>query len=875
MSTVHLPPPLTVGLSSEDAARRLVESGPNTLPAPQRPSALGQLAAELIHFFALLLWGAAGLSFVAGMPQLGVAIIVVVLVNGLFAFAQEQRAERAAERLGEMLPRQVTVLRDGHPVSVDAGRVVPGDVVALTAGDRIPADSEVGDADGLLVDESMLTGESVAVAPELGDRVWAGSFVVAGSGRALVETTGGGTRLAGIAALTSSVRAPHSPLATELDRVVRTVAVLAIGVGVSFFMLSLLIGTPANDGFLFAVGVTVALVPEGLLPTVTLSLAIGAQRMAHKQALVRHLEAVETLGSTTFICTDKTGTLTRNEMNVVEVWTTDGSLRVTGVGYSPVGVLDGSAVTTERSREIARTALGCSTGRIEQRGDGWGAVGDPMEAAIDALARRLAVVEELVRPERRFAFDTQRRRESAVFGTTLVVKGAPDAVLPRCVNSGSASIEVERMASEGLRVIAVARRHVEHVDVDATADEIETELDLLGLLAFLDPAREEAADALAACRRAGIRVAMITGDHPATARAIASQVGLLGPEQIVLQGKDLPDDEALLGALLDHDGIVVSRVAPEDKLRITRALQARGHVVAMTGDGVNDGPALREADIGIAMGRSGTDVAREAADLVLLDDNFATIVAAIEQGRATFANVRRFLTYHLTDNVAELTPFVVWAISGGRFPLALGVLQILCLDIGTDLLPALALGAEAPTPGVLDRPPERRHLIDRRLLGRVFGVLGPVEALFEMTAFVVALLAAGWRPGEAFPTGPALLAASGAAFVAVVIGQMANAFACRSATSWPGRLGWTTNRLLLWAVAVELVALAAFVLIPPVADLLDHAMPPLAGLAVALATAPAVLAADALHKARHRTKGAMHGTFASAHRPREGRTINP
>jgi magnesium-transporting ATPase (P-type) len=326
-----------------------------------------------------------------------------------------------------------------------------------------------------------------------------------------------------------------------------------------------------------------------------------------------------------------------------------------------------------------------------------------------------------------------------------------------------------------------------------------------------------------------------------------------------LEGKDLPADIAELGALLDHDGVVVSRVSPVDKLHIAQALQSRGHVVAMTGDGVNDGPALQASDIGIAMGKSGTDVARAAADLVLLDDDFSTIVAAVEQGRATFANIHRFLTYHLTDNVAELTPFVVWALSGGRFPLALGVLQILCLDIGTDLLPALALGNEAPGADVLHRPPERRHLIDRSLVMRAFTVLGPAEALAEMTAFIVALVAAGWRPGESFPTGHALMAASGAAFAAVVIGQAANAFACRSATRPPRDLGWRSNRLLLWAVGVELLALAGFLLVPPVARLLDQAVPPLAGLGAAALAAPAVLLADRLHKrsraARHHRRG--------------------
>jgi magnesium-transporting ATPase (P-type) len=446
---------------------------------------------------------------------------------------------------------------------------------------------------------------------------------------------------------------------------------------------------------------------------------------------------------------------------------------------------------------------------------------------------------------------------SLVVGDRLIVKGATDALLARCGHTTGADAALEEMASRGLRVLAVATRPAVEIAADAYADAAEDQLELLGLLGLEDPPRASAADAIAACRRAGIKVAMVTGDHPATARAIATEVGLWDVDGLALEGKDLPADEQALGALLDREGVVLARAAPEDKLRIARALQARGHVVAMTGDGVNDGPALQAADIGIAMGRSGTDVAREAADLVLLDDDFATVVAAVEQGRATFSNVHRFLTYHLTDNVAELTPFVVWALSGGNFPLALGVMQILCLDIGTDLLPALALGAEPPNTRALARPPMGRHLIDGALLRRVFCVLGPTEALMEMTAFLVALLAAGWRPGDSFPTGHALLAASGAAFAAVVIGQAANAFACRSATRWPGALGWTGNRLLLAAVAVELAILAGFLLIPPVASVLDHAPPPAAGFGVAVLTAPAVLAADAVHK-RSRARRRRH-----------------
>ena len=856
------------GLSSAEAAARLAREGPNLLPSPPPRPVWREFVAQMVHFFALMLWGAGALAFLAGMPQLGVAIFVVVIVNGVFAFVQESRAEHAAERLRDLLPRRATVLRDGSRRDVDATELVTTDVVMLDAGDRVSADLRVIEAHSLTVNTSLLTGESEPVPASEGDALFAGTFVVEGEGTAVVETTGAKTRLAAIALLTRAGTRPRSPLAQELHRVVRTLALIAVCVGVGFFGVALAVGSPASDGFLFAIGVTVALVPEGLLPTVTLSLAMGAQRMADRHALIRRLESVETLGSTTFICTDKTGTLTRNEMAVVEVWTPAGSAVVAGSGYDPTPALTVDETVLPSFERIGRAAVRCSTGRAVRHDGQWVAQGDPMEAAIDTFAGRLGIeasVDEAASPVvRRYPFDPRRRRMSVVVGNTLFVKGAPDALLGRCESASGAQDALHAMASRGLRVLAVATRPMTDLPADLQADDAERDLELLGLLGFEDPPRPSAADALDACRRAGIRVAMLTGDHPATARAIAAEVGLLGPEGTVLEGTDLPDDEQVLGALLDRDGVVVARIAPEDKLRITRALQARGHVVAMTGDGVNDGPALQQADIGIAMGRSGTDVAREAADLVLLDDDFATIVVAVEQGRATFSNVHRFLTYHLTDNVAELTPFVVWALSGGRFPLALGVLQILCLDIGTDLLPALALGAEPPNTRALARPPLGRHLIDAALMRRVFGVLGPAEALMVMTAFLVGLLAAGWRPGESFPTGHALDAASGAAFAAVVIGQAGNAFACRSATRWPGALGWATNRLLLGAVAAELVALAGFLFIPPVASLLGQAVPPPAAFAVAALAAPAVLAADAIHKrarrARHgRRRGPEHG----------------
>jgi magnesium-transporting ATPase (P-type) len=849
------------GLTSTEAGKRLSQVGPNRLPEPTRTPVWRQLFAQLTHFFAAMLWVAGVLAIVGGLPELGVAIFIVIVVNALFAFAQEYRAEQAAARLKSLLPLQVMVVRDGSPLLIDADGIVPGDLVVLTDGARVPADMICVESHGLLVDTSTLTGESVPDSIGDGDTLRAGTFVVEGEGLAIVEATGASTEFARIAVLTQDTVRPDTPLTRELHRLVRTIALIAVGVGGGFFLLTLFLDTSPSDAFVFAIGITVALVPEGLLPTVTLSLAIGAQRMADQHALVRRLESVETLGSTTFICTDKTGTLTQNRMRIVEIWTPTGTLHREGTGYEPEGEI--GSPNDELLRQVtdmAAVARACSRGRAVRNADGrWIPSGDPMEAAIDSLAQQL--VDDGV-PLRavvaRFAFDPRRRRSSVATADRVYVKGAPDAVLERCHGDddtiGATRQAMQELSDRGLRVLAVAARAVDGA-TPTTADEAEADLDLLGLLAFEDPPRLEARDALAACRRAGISVAMITGDSALTAKAIADETALRPADGLVLIGAELPDDEQVLGALVDRDGVVIARVTPEDKLRIARALRARGHVIAMTGDGVNDGPALREADIGIAMGASGSDVAREAADLVLLDDNFATIVAAVEQGRATFANARRFLAYHLTDNVAELTPFMIWALSGGRFPLALGVLQILALDIGTDTLSAAALGSEPAGPHVMTQPPSSGRLLNRTVATRAFGVLGPTEALFEMTAFVVAMIIGGWSLGASFPTGPALYAASGAAFLTVVIAQSANAFACRSTRRPAWTLGWFSNRFLVISVLVELTFALAMFVIPAAAELLDQQWPPAGAWIVVLASAPAVILVDAIWKrwiARHR-----------------------
>ncbi|HET8614553.1 MAG TPA: cation-transporting P-type ATPase [Actinomycetales bacterium] len=830
----------TAGLSSDEARRRHARYGPNVLPRATGPSAARLLAGQLVHFFAVMLWVASGLALVAGMPALAVAIAVVVVLNGVFSFAQEYRADRAAQRLRDLMPTTVTVRRDGRTARLPADQLVPGDVVLLEAGDRVSADLVLLPGADLGIDESSMTGESVPAARGAGDTARAGTFVVRGRGYGEVVATGAGTAIAAIAVETQRASRPTSPLAQQLHRVVTTVAVAAVAVGIGFFGVSLLLGRAGTESFLFGVGVMVALVPESLLPTVTLSLARAAQRMAGRHALVRRLESVETLGATTFLCTDKTGTLTRNEMAVVEFRSPAGTVTVAGEGYAPSATLSGTAAAVAALERAADSARRCvPDSHALHKGDRWVAVGDPMEVALAVLGVRLHLGDAgptaSVSP-----FDAVRKRSSVVDGSGRHVIGAPDSVVPLCVaGTAGADDDVAAMADRGLRVLAVAI---------GSATGGEHDLELLGLVGLEDPPRTDVSDAVRRCHDAGIRIAMVTGDHPRTARAIGLEVGLIASDGLVLTSAELPADDAALGELLDRDGVVVARVTPDDKLRIARTLQQRGHVVAMTGDGVNDGPALRAADIGVAMGASGTDVAREAADVVLLDDHLATIVAAIELGRATFTNIRRFLTYHLTDNVAELAPFVVWALSGGQVPLALTVLQVLALDIGTDLLPALALGAEPANPHTMEGRRRQRGLIDGPLLRRAFGVLGPAEAVWSLGAFLTVLLVDGWRLGQT-PSASLLATASGTAFAAIVLGQLANAFACRSESRWVGRTGLRGNPLLLLAVGVELVTLLSLLGVPPVADLLGGGWPSPLGWLLASGAVVVVVAVDALHKA--------------------------
>ncbi len=824
-------------MSAAEAARRRQACGPNRLERVRRRPLTLRFLEQFRSLFALLLWLGGALAFLAGMAELGWAIFAVLLVNGVFSFFQEYRAERAVEALQALLPREITVLREGFEVRVPATDLVPGDVVRLEEGDQVPADGQLLAADGLRVDQSLLTGEShpifkLPVAPdepggvpflERHELVFAGTGVVAGRGCCVVRATGMQTEIGAIAHLTQAVAEEPSPLQREMGRVTRIVTFLAVGIGVGFFLLGAATGAlPPGEGFLFALGVIVANVPEGLLPTLTLALALGVQRMARQGSLVKRLSAVETLGATTVICTDKTGTLTENRMAARSVW-------VSG------RILDPAAPEAARAGEVRgllEAAALASQATTEH--------GDPTEVALLAAGVKAGVEPEEVRAAHPllapYPFDSYRKRmtlvRAASGGVSAYTKGAPRETLGLCeaVRWDGRTVALtderrhtiladhDRLAAEGLRLLAVAVRPLPDGLVGEPAAAVERELTLLGFVALWDPIRPEVPEAVALCRRAGIRVVMVTGDYGLTAQAIARQIGL--PVEKVVTGEEVErlSPEGLRG-LLAEPGILFARTSPAHKLAIVSGLKALGEVVAVTGDGVNDAPALKAADIGVAMGRRGSEVAKEAAVMVITDDNFASIVAAVRQGRAIYANIGKFVTYIFASNVPELVPFLAFVFFG--IPLPLTLMQILAVDLGTDLLPALALGAEPPEPGVMDRPPRPRH---QRLLGagrllRAYAFLGVVEAALALLAFFWTYWVAGWRPGLPMArTGDLYRRATTMTLAGIVAAQVGNVFACRTDRESLFRVGLWSNRFVLLGIAAELGILAGLILVPPLAD---------------------------------------------------------
>jgi calcium-translocating P-type ATPase len=831
------------GLSGREAARRLEVAGPNELTRRGGRRWPGELAGQFTHPLALLLALAAALAWASGTPKLAIAIAAVIVLNAAFSFAQELQAERAVEALAAFLPERAQVLRDGTRIDIEARMLVPGDVLLIEEGERICADARLL-AGTLEVDMSTLTGESVPVTRSAGagdgtvplleamDVVFSGAECTGGEAQALVTATGMGTELGRIAALSQRVGRDESPLERQVKRAAWLIAMVAVGAGIAFLPIGLAAGLSVGAAVSFAIGLLVANVPEGLLPTITLALAVGVREMARRGALVKRLSAVETLGSTSVICTDKTGTLTQNRMRVTTVWTPGDD--------------------EESAALLAEVASSCNTADLRVPSSGTSAAGsapsgDPTEVALlEMAASRGADVTLPGREARRrrlFRFDPRLKLMSTVDeasgGLVVSVKGAPETVMARVtwirngadealVTSADRALVREVMEGcgrQGLRVLAFARRVLEPgAAVPAAREDAERDLCLIGLAALQDPPRAEVPAAIARVHRAGIRVHVVTGDNGLTAAAIARQAGIgTGPGGMrVVSGAELdamsePALDTLLGSGAE---VVFARSAPEAKLRIADALRAMGEVVAMTGDGVNDAPALRRADIGVAMGRSGTDVAREAATMVLTDDNFATIAAAVEAGRRVYDNVRKFICYIFTHAVPEVLPFVIFALSGGAVPLPLTVMEILAIDLGTDTLPALALSREPAEPGLMDRPPRGRTqgVISRGMLARSWGFLGLISATLVMAGFFLTLRHAGWQPGAATGPGTPLnlsyRQATTVAWLGIVACQVGTAFAVRTDRASLRQVGVFSNKPLLAAIAVALAFAALVVYLP-------------------------------------------------------------
>jgi len=821
------------GLSNEEAASRLLKYGPNQLRATEGTSPWQLLLSQFRNILILTLLLATVLSAFLGHAVEAIAIAVIVLLAVLLGFVQEFRAEKAIEALKKMAAPNARVIRGGAEQLVPASSIVPGDIVLIAAGDRIPADGRLIEAVNLRIEEASLTGESLpaekdasvvfpASAP-VGDRknmVFAGTTAGYGRGRAVITATGMDTEFGRIAGMLQTVDTGRTPLQKNLDEVGKSLARAALVIVIVIVGLGLMRGQPFVEILVFGIALAVAVVPEALPAVVTISLALGVQRMARRNALMRRLPAVETLGSTTVICSDKTGTLTRDEMTVRVLYADGVTVQVSGSGYRPEGgfvLPDGATELTPLFMRLLESGALCNDARLEHDKSGdWTIGGDSTEAAMLVAARKAGIDQALLKErypriaEEPFSSETKRmvtvhRDGESVFS---IVKGAPEVLLPASsfflTNDGQRALDqgvvqqimgaAETMGSDALRVLAVAVREGVS-DTDATEG-----LLFLGLVGMIDPPRTEAKEAVGRCIEAGIRPVMITGDHPVTARAIAAELGILRQGRVAT-GAELQDidDAALRNMVADID--VFARVAPEHKLRIVEALQATGQVVAMTGDGVNDAPALKRADIGISMGITGTDVSREASAMTLTDDNFSTIVSAVEEGRGIYDNIRKYLTYLLSSNIGELGLMAGATLMG--IPLPLSAVQILYVNLATDGLPALALAVDPADPGIMKRLPNdpKKGIFTKPVLALM--LVGGIWST------IVNLVLFEW----ARHSGRSLREAMTMTFVSLVLIQFFKAYNFRSDTM-PVVFRPFTNHWLNLAVAWELVMLLAIIYVP-------------------------------------------------------------
>jgi len=833
------------GLDVDEARRRLLAYGPNELTAGTRKSALRLFAEQFSNAMILVLIGAAILTAAIGDLKDTAVILAIVALNGIVGFIQEFQAEKAMDALKRMTSPSTRVIRGGETMIVPATELVPGDVVRLDAGDVVTADLRLIEAQSLRINEAALTGESepaskttsplpsvtAALLADQRNIGFSGTAVTYGRGLGLVVATGMETALGRVAELLQEHGSGPTPLQRRLSTLGKRLAVAALVVCVFVFGSGLARGERADEMFLTAVSLAVAAIPEGLPAVVTIALALGARRMARRHSLIRKLPAVETLGSVTVICSDKTGTLTENRMLVERAWTPNGDYRVTGDGYAPEGAFEPEPAADAALDRLARVAAACNDASLHapaRQGDPWTIIGDPTEAALVAFAAKrgfdpAGIVAASPRIEE-LTFDSQRRRMATLHAENdhvwVAVKGALEALGP-LIDDVDATLLLqaervaERYAADGYRVLGFAERTI--ADVPARLDDAEHGLRFIGIVGMADPPRPAAAPSIAACRAAGITPIMITGDHPLTAAAIARRIDLLREGGRSLSGAELESlDDAAFDAIV-AEVAVYARTNPEQKLRIVDAWQRRGAVVAMTGDGVNDAPALKLADIGVAMGITGTEVSKEAADMVLADDDFATIVAAVEEGRRIYDNIRRFVRYLLTTNSAEIWVMALAPFLGLPFPLV--AVQILWINLVTDGLPALALGVEPVEPGAMRRPPR-----------------APTESIFSrglwQQAIWVGLFMAGVTLGiQAYAIGQGWPWQT-MVFTTLALLQLGNALAVRSETESLLRVGLRSNVPLAIAVGATLAVQLALIFLPAVQPIFETA--PLTSLQLAI-----------------------------------------
>jgi Ca2+-transporting ATPase len=841
------------GLSGEEAAVRLEEHGPNQLAEAKKISPVVIFLRQFASLLMLILIVAIVISYLSGEALDAAVILAILLACGVLGFIQEYRAEKAAAALAKLAAPSATVIRGGHETAVPSREVVPGDILVLHTGDRVAADGRLLETVNFMADEALLTGESTSVEKdaqgvgrpdspiaEQHGMVFGGTVVTYGRGRAVVTATGMGTEFGRIARMLEEVKAEETPLERRMSTIGRVLAIICLAVAAVAVLLGVYKGDQLWPMILWGISLAVAAVPEALPAVVTGALAIGTTRMARRNAIVKRLPAVETMGCTTVICTDKTGTLTKNEMTVTRLFLDGKSVEVTGSGYEPQGEFLGEAdAGSPVLQQAAQIALLCNDAALEENGGAWQVRGDPTEGALLVLGRKAGLTQaRLLEKFPRGAevpFSAERKRMSTIHrgleGFLMYLKGAPESLLPWCTrvltSQGEAPLDeagrqeimsqAASMAGQALRVLGLAYRPLTAIP-ELTPEAEEADLVWVGLVGMIDPARPEAREAVHRCHQAGIRVIMVTGDHPDTAQAIGRDLGILTREKTnpaVLTGRDVNamDDTALLAALADVQ--VFARVSPEHKLRLVDLLKDQGEVVAMTGDGVNDAPALKRADIGVAMGITGTEVTKETAAMILADDNFASLVAAVEEGRAIFDNIKKYLIYLLSCNFSEIL-----VLTGAIFlglPLPLLALQILWVNLVTDGLPALALGVDPKALDIMHRPPRPpQEGVFSRPVTVLLVVISLYLTVILLPLFVYYVL---FNPRQLSDPGQILTQAQTMVFVTLILAELVNAFNCRSDIHSLFTVGLFTNRFLLIGVLLSLVIMVAVITWDPLAEI--------------------------------------------------------